>query len=423
MSKTRLYCVLTLAIVLILILSACDTNLTSGGDQVEVFSWWTEGSEAAGLEALIQVFNENYPNTEFINATAAETNAQRALATRLQNGQPPDSWQGHAGQELIGTYTANEQIVPLNDLYKEQSWLDVMPKLMFPLISQDGNIYSIPVSIHRTNVLWYNPSLLDANGIPIPATLEDWFSAMDTLQREDVIPLALGDADTRTLLFESILLASLGPEKYSGLWDGSTDWAGADIKFALENYQKALTYTAEDSASLSWQEAAQTLSNGEAAFYVMGDWVEAYFREVGKQPDVDYGWAPAPGTEGIFQFMGDSFVLAMNAPNREGAIDWLKVAGSKQGQEAFNQNNGSICARTDCDPSLFDDYQQSAMEEWANSRIVGSLSYGVVANDAWKSEIDSALALFAKEGDLAVFQTALVDACKKSGACREETGN
>ncbi len=26
--------------------------------QVEVFSWWTGGGEAAGLEAMIKVFNE-----------------------------------------------------------------------------------------------------------------------------------------------------------------------------------------------------------------------------------------------------------------------------------------------------------------------------------------------------------------------------
>ncbi|MFN2282603.1 MAG: carbohydrate ABC transporter substrate-binding protein, partial [Anaerolineales bacterium] len=75
-------------------------------DQVEVFSWWTGGGEAAGLEAMIGVFNAEYPDIEFINAAVAGgagTNARAVLATRLQSGDPPDSWQGHAGQELIGT--------------------------------------------------------------------------------------------------------------------------------------------------------------------------------------------------------------------------------------------------------------------------------------------------------------------------------
>ena len=35
-----------------------------------------------------------------------------------------------------------------------------MPANLIPLISQDGNIYSVPVNIHRANVLWYNPDIL-----------------------------------------------------------------------------------------------------------------------------------------------------------------------------------------------------------------------------------------------------------------------
>ena len=76
---------------------------------VEVFSWWTGGGEAAGLEAMIEVFAEKYPDIEFENAAVAGgagTNARAVLATRLQAGDAPDSWQSHAGQELIGTPTS-----------------------------------------------------------------------------------------------------------------------------------------------------------------------------------------------------------------------------------------------------------------------------------------------------------------------------
>ena len=99
------------------------TEAPAAADEVEVFSWWTGGGEAAGLEAMIKVFNGTDPNIEFINAAVAGgagTNARAVLATRLQAGDPPDSGQGHAGQELIGTYVAAGQIEPLNDLYKAE---------------------------------------------------------------------------------------------------------------------------------------------------------------------------------------------------------------------------------------------------------------------------------------------------------------
>ena len=189
---------------------------------------------------------------------------------------------------------------------------------------------------------------------------------------------------------------------------------GAALKLPLQ----ALTYANSDAASLSWQDASQLVVNGDAAFNVMGDWAAGYFIELGKEPMVDYGWAPTPGSVGVFQFLSDSFTLAVGAPHPEGATAWLTIAGSKAGQEAFNPVKGSICARTDCDPSLFGVYLQSAMEDWSSNVVVGSLTHGVVANDSWKSEIDTALGLFVAAPDVETFQSALVAACASSGPCQ-----
>ena len=393
-----------------------------GRQQVEVFSWWTGGGEAAGLEAMIKVFQAEYPDIEFINAAVAGgagTNARAVLATRLQANDPPDSWQGHAGQELIGTYVAANQLEPLNFLYEEEGWLEVMPETLIPLISQDGNIYSVPVNIHRANVVWYNPAILEENGITMPTTLEDWFASMEDLKNAGVeTPLAMGEQWAAMHLMEAILLASMGEANYSGLWTGEFDWASPEVTTALEHFATALSYTNSDATSLTWQDAAQLVVNGDAAYNVMGDWAEGYFRELGKTPNVDYGWAPVPGSDGVFQFLSDSFVLPVGAPNRDGAIAWLKIAGSQAGQDAFNPVKGSIPARNDADRSLYGEYLLSAMDDWASDIVAGSLTHGVVANDSWKTEIDTALGLFLQSRDVAAFQSALVAACASSGPCQ-----
>ena len=394
---------------------------TGAASEVEVFSWWTGGGEAAGLEAMIEVFSAKNPNIKFNNAAVAGgagTNARAVLATRLQAGDPPDSWQGHAGQELIGTYVKAGQLEPLNFLYEQEGWLEVMPATLIPLISQDGNIYSVPVNIHRANVMWYNPTILKDNGIEVPKTMDEWFAAMDTLQAAGVIPLAMGEQWTAMHLYETIMLATLGADKYNGLWNGQVDWGSPEVKQGLENYAKILTYTNSDSASLSWQDAAQLVVDGDAAFNVMGDWAEGFFRELGKAPNTDYGWAPVPGTGGNFQFLSDSFVLPVGAPDRDQAIAWLTVAGSKEGQDAFNPVKGSIPARSDGDRSLYGVYLQSAMDDWASNTVVGSLTHGVVANDSWKSEIDTALGLFLADQTVETFIAALVAACTASGPCK-----
>lgn len=391
-------------------------------NQVEVFSWWTGGGEAAGLEAMIKVFNEKYPDIEFVNAAVAGgagTNARAVLATRLQAGDAPDSWQGHAGQELIGTYVAAGQLEPVNFLFEENGWLDVMPETLIPLISQDGNIYSVPVNIHRANVMWNNPSVLAENGIDVPTTLDEWFVAMDALKAAGMdAPLAMGEQWTSMHLFETILLATLGPDDYNAIWDGTKSWSDPEVTTALENFAQVLSYTNSDASALSWQDAAQLVVNGDAAFNVMGDWAEGYFREIGFEPNKGYGWSPVPGTAGTFQFLSDSFVLPIGAPHRDAAIAWLTVAGSREGQDAFNPVKGSIPARSDGDRSLYGEYLLSAMDDWAKDTVVGSLTHGVVANDSWKSEIDTALGLFLVGNDVGAFQDALVAACASSGPCK-----
>ena len=91
-----------------LVLTGCsggggDAGGSDDDSQVEVFTWWAAGSEKAGLDALVDVFNQQYPDTEFVNAAVAGgagSNAKNALASRLKANNPPDSFQAHAGAEL-----------------------------------------------------------------------------------------------------------------------------------------------------------------------------------------------------------------------------------------------------------------------------------------------------------------------------------
>jgi glucose/mannose transport system substrate-binding protein len=391
------------------------------GGQVEVFSWWTAGGEAEGLEAMIEVFNDRYPDFEFVNAAVAGgagTAARAVLATRLAQSDPPESWQGHAGQELIGTYVAANKLEPLNFLYEAEGWLDVMPDTLVPLISHEGNIYSVPVNIHRANVMWYIPEKLQQWDVEVPATWDEFFTVAATLQGQGVTPLALGEQWTVMHLLETVLLGVLGPAEYDALWNGTGDWASPNVTAALEVFDRVLGYTNPDASTLSWDQATQLVIDGFAAFNIMGDWAEGYFKAQGLSPDDgSFGWAPSPGSVGTFQFLSDSFVLPAGVGNREGALAWLRVCGSKEGQDAFNPIKGSIPARTDGDRSLYDAYLQSAMDDFESDVIVGSLAHGTVASDPWKAEIDTAIGLFLATRDVAAFQQALVGACSTAGPC------
>jgi len=168
-------------------------------------------------------------------------------------------------------------------------------------------------------------------------------------------PLALGETWTQVHLFETILLATVGPEAYNALWSGEGDWAAPEVTQAIENVKTLMNYVNSDYATLSWQDASKLVADGDAAFNIMGDWADGYFYgsveggNLGLTPLVDYAWMPVPGTQGVYQFLSDSFVLPVGAKNRDAAIKWLELCGSKEGQDAFNPIKGSIPARKDAD--------------------------------------------------------------------------
>jgi glucose/mannose transport system substrate-binding protein len=238
--------------------------------------------------------------------------------------------------------------------------------------------------------------------------MDEFFTTLDTLKAKGIkTPLALGVDWTQEMLFEAVLIADLGPEKFTGLWDGTTDWEGSDITAAIEDYKKLLTYTNSDRDNLDWTDAEKLVMDGKAAYQLMGDWEAA---DLDAKGFTDYGWAPFPGNDGVYQWLADSFVLPTDAKNPEGTKCWLKTVGSAAGQEAFNTKKGSIPARTDADPSVYPAYQQDAMADWKTDTTVPSCPHGSACSQGFQGAVNSAQGKFSSDGDVQALQQALASA-------------
>jgi glucose/mannose transport system substrate-binding protein len=407
-----------------LLAAACGDDDDDGGGEAsaefEFFSWWTGGGDSEGKQALLDLFAEQNPDVEIVDsaiAGGAGTNAQAELANRLLADDPPDSYQRHAGKELLEDIEAGE-VEDLTFLYDEEGWRDVFPEGLLDLITVDDKLYSVPVNIHRSNLLWYNPAVLQEVGIAgPPATWDEFLTQAATLEAAGKIPLTVGPTWTQQHLLENVLLGELGPDAYMGLWDGSTDWESPEVIGALDMYTQVLAHSNLDSAAADWQPAIDPLIEGDAAYNVMGDWADTYYR-IEKELDWETGYnaTTSPGTAGVFNFLSDSFTLPVDAPHRDTALEWLKLAGSKEGQDTFNPVKGSIPARTDGDSSLYTGYLAMPLADWTSEEttIVGSLAHGVVADNAWKAEIDSALQEFVGSGDSAAFAAAVKQAYEET---------
>lgn len=395
-----------------------QTQAGGAGGEVGVFTWWAAGSEKKGLDALEALFKEKYPNDTFVNlavAGGAGSNAKAKLASDLQNNQPPDSFQGHAGAELLD-YIDQSQIEPVNDVITALGGESVFPKNLLDRLTVDGNIYSVPSNIHRANVVWANAKLLKDAGInEVPKDLKGWIADMDKLKAAGVsTPLSVSGTWTQVQLFENVLIADLGVDGYNGLFDGKTKWDSDGVKQAVADYAKLLSYANTASDGDDWPVATDMVIDGKAAYNVMGDWALAEFEDKGKNAPADYLYFPTPGTDGVFDFLADSFTLPKGAKNAAGTKDWLMLIGSAEGQKAFNLAKGSIPARTDVPASDFPAYQQSAMKSFSSDKIVSSIAHGAAVSLAWNADISTAISKFYSGKDQATLVSDLAAAAQKN---------
>ena len=416
MKKLITLCCACAAMLMLLTAPVVSAKELSG--KLEIFSWWA-GDEGPALQALIDQYKAANPKVEVVNATVtggSGVNAKAVLKTRMLGGEPPDSFQVHAGQELIGTWVKADRMEDLTFLFKEQGWEKVFPAGLIKQIGTDKGIWSVPVNIHRSNVVWYVPENLKKWGIAAPASWDEFFAAAEVLKAKGIVPLALAENWTINHLWESVALSAIGVENWEALWSGKLAFdSQAGVK-AWQLFGKVLEYTNKDAASLSWQQATDMVIDGRAGFNIMGDWAAGYMATTKKLvPGKDFGWAASPGTGGKFMFLADSFGLPKGAPNRDNVIAWLTLLGSREGSDAFNPLKGSISARTDSDLSKYNVYGQSAAADFSKDLIVGSLAHGVSANEGFMNDFASVMEMFLKSRDAMAAAKAAQQIAVKNG--------
>jgi len=389
-------------------LAACASGTTGGGEtNLEIFSWWTAGGEADGLAEMFKIYKNKYSSVKIINAAVAGgagSNAKAVLATRMQGGKPPDSFQVHAGQELISTWVKADKMEPITSIWNSEGWDSVMPKDLKTIVSKGSDVWSVPVNVHRGNALWVN--LAKAGSAITPGTgnnLDNFLSALGKAKAAGMAaPLALGSKGNWqvTMLFENNLVAVGGANFYRGLFTGASSWTDPNIKTALNYVKSMLNYVNSDNATIEWDQASGRVQAGASVVTIMGDWAKGYFTANNWKPDTDFTGIASPGTEKTYMIVCDTFGLPKGAPDRANAINWIKVCGSQEGQAAFNPKKGSIPARTDVSPSIFDSIAQKFIAEFKTDSLTPSIAHGSAAPEAFASGLNDEMGQFVQKRDV-----------------------
>ncbi len=357
---------------LIFALIILTASITLAERELVIFHWWTAGGEREAANAMFDVFKCAHPDvkvTENPVAGGGGVSLRVVLQSRLAAGIPPDTWQTLGGAELK-SYVDGGYLVPIDDLWNELNYGNLIPKPLANAVTIEGHHYTIPLNMHVQNILYYNKKLFKELGLKPPKTYEELIQVAKAIKkaRPKMYPLALGTKEKweAAFVFDSILLEVGGPEYYVKLYKGEINVKkDPNFKKALEMFKELIPYIYPYHSTLTWDESCGLLVSGDSAMVIMGTWAIGYFETRGWKPGVDFDAVTFPQVpERILLFHPDTYGLAKGAPHPDVVKDWLKTVASKPFQVRTDVVQGGLFARMDISPCYFPDPIRKELQKY-----------------------------------------------------------
>jgi glucose/mannose transport system substrate-binding protein len=410
-----------------------SSSPVAGAGEVELFTWWTTGGNAAAVADETRAFQAQYPGVSFVRGFASGgggTYARALLVERMAENNPPDVFQTHGGLDLLGTWVrpsgvpdhSQNRMEDLSPLFASEGWSSLYFPTILQTVRDQGGTYGLPLSVHKENGVFYNKKIFQQYGFVPPTTLDDFHVLCDALEAKDIIPITVGlkDPFSITMIFSDVLLSTAnkahpgaGAQWVSDYWAGKqTD--DSIVVQAVQELASLVSYMNPDRATLSYAQASTKLDDGSAAMMMMGDWMVGLLTSSppgghGLTQLVDFDLMPFPGTADTFVEVIDAWGVPMGIPpqDRANAIEYLRIAGSKDVSTKFSIDKNCIPPRKDVDTSLLGPLGQRAVTEYSSLHILPSMANGVAAPVAYSNAVQGALFQFMGDGDTSGLITAL----------------
>lgn len=271
------------------------------------------------------------------------------LQSSMTAGNPPDIftwWTGNALADIV----SSGQAAQIDELWEQKIAAGEFAAGTQELFKVDGKTYAVPMLLARW-VMFYNKEMFDANGISEPTTWAELEAAAAKLKQAGITPFhATVQAGWRGFIWFSEIMIRQDPDAYIGLHDGSVPYDGPEVQAVFDKWVEwyGKGYFSDPRST----EEAEDFARGEAAMYLMGEWVTGTLVDNGMtigdklgvfiMPNAD----PALANQVIVE--GSPILIsrdAWNDPAKRKVFEyWVSVDGSNLWSEVQSLYNGNLKA-------------------------------------------------------------------------------
>lgn len=334
--------------------------------RAEVIHWWTSGGESAAVKQVAQAYR-NAGGVWIDTAIAGGDQSRAVTINRIIGGDPPTAAQFNTSKQFLDVIEAG-MLNNVDAVARAQNWDQMLPTPIIDVIKVQGHYYAVPLNIHMQTWFWYSKAAFNKAGIvKEPASMDEFFAALDKLKAAGLIPLAHGGQSWQeTVLFSAIVANMGGKELYLKAFrdrDQAT-LLSPQFRNVLLAFKRLKSYVDAGAPGRNWNDATALVISGKAGFQVMGDWAKGEFTNARQVAGQHYGCMAGLTPSTPYLIQGDVFVFPRTDDSDAVKAQQLlaKVVSQPELQVAFSKLKGSIPVRPDVDATELDLCAQKGIE-------------------------------------------------------------
>ena len=249
-------------------------NSAIAGGKLIIASNASDQAPRAAFEEIVAKFQAANPDIDVQMNTTEHEAFKTAIRTILAADKGPDVATWFAGNRMAG-FVADGLFGDISDVWSQEGLANTMASTM-PSITFDGKQYALPYSYYQWGI-YYRKDIYDANGISVPKTYDEFLDNCKKLSAKGIASVAIGTKYLWTAAgwFDYLNLRTNGLDYHIDLMLGKTKYTDEGVVNTFKNWTKAIEAGCfmDDHQNYSWQEAQAPLINGEAASYLIGNFI------------------------------------------------------------------------------------------------------------------------------------------------------
>ncbi len=359
-----------------LALSAGLTTMALAEDlsgTLRIISDMSNPAPRAVMEDLAAGFDEQHPGLT-VELEVVDREAWKSQIRNALTANPPDVVNWYAANRM-GPYVRAGLFEDISQMYAngDLPGLDSVKGAM----TMDGKQWGVPYTYYQWGI-YYREDIFKELGLSEPATFDEEIAncRAERAGQHESGPEQREFLWTAGGWFDYLNMRTNGFDFHMQLARGEVEWTDDRVRETFANWRKLIDMGAfiDDHQTYSWQEALPFMLKGEAAAYLMGNFVVPHLREAGLGDDqIDFYQFPKIADVAMGEDAPtDTFHIAANAQNKTAARAFLQYVTSPDVQSKINAADALGQLPVNANASVGDDeFLQQGFEMLSNNATGG----------------------------------------------------